>query len=73
MAIDPNFAVAGGGIPLLRFKANLTGNGSNYDLTTLLVTAVGKAALPYTDFHYIWPIPVDELNANPNIEQNPGY
>jgi len=73
LAKDANFAVTGGGIPAKVLKANLTGDGANYNLTTRPVTTNGKAALPYTDFHYIWPIPTDELNANPNIEQNPGY
>lgn len=70
---DPNFAVTGGGIPAKVLLAALANDGSNYNIVTRPVTATGKAALPYTDFHYIWPIPLDELNANPNITQNPGY
>ncbi|MBV9961942.1 MAG: RagB/SusD family nutrient uptake outer membrane protein [Parafilimonas sp.] len=33
----------------------------------------GPLEIPYTDFHRIAPIPQTELQANPNIEQNPGY
>ncbi len=31
------------------------------------------AAVPYSDFRFIWPIPADEITQNPVIEQNPGY
>ncbi len=67
------FAVAGGGIPAKILVTALAGDGSNYNTTTRPVTATAKAAIPYTDFKYIWPIPQDELNANPNLTQNPGY
>lgn len=67
------FAVAGGGIPAKILVTNLSGTGSNWDVVNRPVTATGKAAIPYTDHKYIWPIPQDELNANPNLTQNPGY
>ncbi len=70
---DPNFQVAGGGIPAKILLTALAGDGSNYNTTTRPVTLAAKAAIPYTDFKYIWPIPQDELNANPNLTQNPGY
>lgn len=70
---DPNFQVAGGGIPAKILVTALSGTGSNWDVVTRPVTATAKAAIPYTDFKYIWPIPQDELNANPNLTQNPGY
>ena len=53
-----------------------------YDLNRLMrdVTRVsnpgsipGPLNIPYDDFHRIAPIPQSELQANPNIEQNPGY
>lgn len=33
----------------------------------------GPLSIPFSDFHRIAPIPQTELQANPNIEQNPGY
>ena len=27
----------------------------------------------FADFRYLWPIPIEEIRANPNIVQNPGY
>lgn len=70
---DATFQVAGGGIPAKVLVTNLSGTGSNYDLVNRPVTATGKAAIVYSDYRYIWPIPTDELNSNPNIAQNPGY
>ncbi len=67
------FAVPGGGIPAKVLVTSLAGTGSNYNIVTRPVTPTLKAAIPYTDHKYIWPIPQDELNANPNLVQNPGY
>jgi len=33
----------------------------------------GACEIPYPDNRFILPIPIQELNVNPNIEQNPGY
>jgi hypothetical protein len=33
----------------------------------------GQAAIAYSDFRFIWPIPYDEVTQNPIIEQNPQY
>jgi starch-binding outer membrane protein, SusD/RagB family len=33
----------------------------------------GQAAIPYSDFRFLWPIPTDEVTQNPIIVQNPGY
>jgi starch-binding outer membrane protein, SusD/RagB family len=33
----------------------------------------GQAAIPYSDFRFIWPIPADEVTQNPIVTQNPGY
>jgi hypothetical protein len=35
----------------------------------------GIAAIPYTDYRYLWPIPQSETTRNPTLaaEQNPGY
>ncbi|MEP6726941.1 MAG: RagB/SusD family nutrient uptake outer membrane protein [Bacteroidota bacterium] len=34
-------------------------------------TAIG--AIPYADFRFIWPVPLSEIQQNPNYTQNPGY
>lgn len=38
-------------------------------------TYTPQAAIPYTDFRFLWPIPNLETNANPTLaaQQNPGY
>jgi hypothetical protein len=33
----------------------------------------GQAAIPYSDFRFVWPIPTDEVTQNPIVRQNPGY
>jgi hypothetical protein len=33
----------------------------------------GQAAIPYSDYRFIWPIPSDEVTQNPIITQNPDY
>jgi len=67
------FAVAGGGIPAKLLVTDLKGDGSQYNIITRPITTPSKAAIPYSDFHYIWPLPVDEVTRNPNVTQNPGY
>ena len=32
-----------------------------------------RAAIPYSDYRFIWPIPADEITQNPVIVQNPNY
>jgi hypothetical protein len=41
------------------------------DITKGLVTE--GTTLPYTDYRVVAKIPTSEINANPNIKQNPGY
>ncbi|MEL6976448.1 MAG: RagB/SusD family nutrient uptake outer membrane protein, partial [Bacteroidota bacterium] len=33
----------------------------------------GACSLPSTDFRFTLPIPLNELNFNPGVQQNPGY
>lgn len=33
----------------------------------------GQAGIPYSDYRFIWPIPINEIIQNPIIAQNPGY
>lgn len=30
-------------------------------------------SLEFFDYNYLWPIPLNEMDVNPNLEQNPGY
>ena len=32
-----------------------------------------QPAIPYSDFRFIWPLPVGEVTQNPIVVQNPGY
>jgi len=38
-----------------------------------LAVNAAQPAIPYSDFRFIWPIPVGEVTQNPIIVQNPGY
>jgi hypothetical protein len=33
----------------------------------------GQAAIPYSDYRFVWPIPLTEIQQNPIIAQNPQY
>lgn len=33
----------------------------------------GQAGIPSTDYRFLWPIPITEIQTNPIIVQNPGY
>lgn len=66
-AVDPNFTT--GGIPAKYANGSQTaaiyGCGNPTNPT--------QAAIPYSDFRFIWPIPSSEVIQNPIIEQNPNY
>jgi len=55
--------------------ANGTPAASTFTLGTPYDGPYGVAAIPYDDFRYLWPIPLDETNANPLLkeQQNPGW
>jgi hypothetical protein len=48
-------------------------SGTVYDGKTLITPA--RAAIAYTDYRFLWPFPLSEVNSNPLIagQQNPGY
>lgn len=73
LARDPDFAVAGGGIPAKMAFGNATFATYTGDPTTPLVRSI--PAVPYADFRFLWPIPADETAQNPTLaaQQNPGY
>ncbi len=69
-AVDPDFSTGGipakigTGIAATSFYSCGAGNAP-------YTTAV--AAIPYSDYRFIWPIPLSERQTNPNYEQNPNY
>ncbi len=67
----PHFPI--NGIPAK--LANGMPAGSAFALGTPYDGALGTVAIPYSDFRFLWPIPQDEINANPTLakEQNPGW
>jgi hypothetical protein len=73
LAVDPNFST--GGIPAKILLAQIKGDGSSYDLVNRPIIIPAFAAIPYSNFKFIWPIPSIELSANPALasEQNPFY
>lgn len=66
-ALDADFTT--GGIPAKYQNASqgaaLYGFGVAINAT--------QAAIPYSDYKFIWPIPATEIIQNPVIEQNPSY
>ena len=68
-AADAIAAVRPAGIP-----AKITNGVSGAALYGIGVpVTTGQAAIPYSDFRFIWPIPIGEVTQNPVIVQNPGY
>ena len=68
LAVDPVFSA--GGIP------DKMANGFNNIGAFACagpVPATGVPAIPYSDYRFLWPIPQQERNTNPIIDQNPGY
>ena len=71
LALDPTFApIPGGGIP------SKVGSGG---ATAAMFNCAGAVftrsvpAIPYSNFRFLWPIPLSETQQNVNYTQNPGY
>lgn len=47
--------------------------GTAFTLGTPYTGTLGTAAIPYSDFRFVWPIPQDEINANPTLKQTTGW
>lgn len=69
LALDPITALRPVGIPakMINGSQGMGLYGVGVPVTT------GQAAIPYSDFRFLWPIPADEVTQNPIITQNPGY
>lgn len=61
-----------GGIPS---KASRTLTFTNLYTGSPATTFTMLAAVPYSNFKFIWPLPIEEINNNPTLktQQNPGY
>jgi hypothetical protein len=68
---DDIAAVAIDGIPAKYDNANPV--AADYVLGTPYTGALKTAAIPGTDYKFLWPIPQVEINANPGLEQNPDW
>ena len=56
--------------------AGITGldrDAADYSSSSANYPAANPSNLPLTSFKWTLPIPQDELNANPSVQQNPGY
>lgn len=72
LALDPNFApIAGGGIPAKVGTGAATAAMFNCAGGVTITKSV--LAIPYSDFKFIWPIPIEETQQNANYDQNPNY
>ena len=70
LSTDPIFTA--GGIPSKASNTNVfTALYTNNSTTTF----VRLAAIPYANFRFIWPLPIEEINNNPTLktQQNPGW
>jgi hypothetical protein len=71
LAVDPNFApVAGGGVPAKVGTGAAT--SAMFNCAGAVVTR-GIPAIPYSNFKFLFPIPIEEIQQNVNYTQNPGY
>ncbi|MFM2358314.1 MAG: hypothetical protein RLY16_307 [Bacteroidota bacterium] len=72
LAKDADFApVAGGGIPSKVGSGAATAAMFNCAAPPAFNRSV--PAIPYSSNRFIWPIPIVEIQQNPNFTQNPGY
>lgn len=67
LATDANYTT--GGIPAK--ASNATAGLATYICAGGYTP--GQAAIPYSDYRFIWPIPATELASNPVVTPNPGY
>lgn len=73
LAVDPDFNTGGVPAKALNGTASTSATNPNPPYNCGGGYTPGQAAIPYSDFRFIWAIPQTERNANPIIEQNPGY
>ena len=73
LALDPVYGT--NGIPAKILRSQIKDNGSDYDLVTRPMITPSKAAIPYNDYRFVWPLSSREVSSNPVLraEQNPEY
>lgn len=75
LALDPTYGT--NGVPAKLRVGQMKLDGSDYNNVTppTFPATGGVAAYPYSDFRFLWPIPADEVAANPLLreQQNAGY
>lgn len=72
LALDPVFApIPGGGIPSKVGSGAAT--AAMFNCTAPPAFPRSVPTIPYSSHRFIWPIPIVEIQQNPNFTQNPGY
>jgi hypothetical protein len=73
LALDPAYGT--NGIPAKILSSQIKSDGSDYNLTTRPMITPSKAAIPYNDYRFVWPLSSREVSANPVLraQQNPEY
>jgi len=72
LALDPDFNT--GGIPAKMSAISGTAlTLATYNCAGGVTLVKGIPAIPYSDIRFLWPIPLDEIQQNPIVAQNPGY
>jgi hypothetical protein len=72
LALDADFApIAGGGIPT-KVGTGAT-NAAWFNCAGVPAITRAVPAVPYSNFRFVWPIPLVEIQQNPNYTQNTGY
>ncbi|MBV8254956.1 MAG: RagB/SusD family nutrient uptake outer membrane protein [Chitinophaga sp.] len=73
LALDAKYGT--GGIPAKVDPAILKSSGADYDTLKAPIIPTGIAAIPYSDYRFLWPFPATETASNPTLKasQNPGY
>ena len=73
LAMDADFST--GGIPAKILISQIDKTGAAYDIVGRPLITPSFAAIPYSNFKFIWPIPNTEIANNPTLaaDQNPFY
>jgi hypothetical protein len=72
LTADPIASVATNGIPA-KVASAVSPPATAFVLGNSFVITTPVAAIPASDFRFLWPIPQIEMNTNPGLGQNPGW